>query len=390
MKSRIIIKKSVICLSVLLAVVQMACNDAKLGTVDNAAYIADAEKTDYRTIEVDKEGALTELTVRIAHKVDFDTKYEVVIDELLLEEFNAKNSTNYKLLPASLITMGSEVVIPAGNTSATAFGVAITPLPEDIKKSGESYAIPVRLTNTDGRMNTLGGTSTFLLCLDIILPVSAPIFAKGTRAEFEMQDAPYILSSFTIEFKYWINAYGDNQFLFWADSPAPGGMPNRLFVRFYDGNPKGSLLQARMMGIPAQAYKNQSKLNTWQHVAYTFDGTIGRAYLDGNLENEAAMPNPTLTLARFSLLQPESQTATKVMFSEVRFWTVCRTEAQLKNNMNSVSPNSEGLEAYWKLDEGEGNIFYDATGHGNNGKPYLGNSTTNASTVTWEEDINNM
>lgn len=36
--------------------------------------------------------------------------------------------------------------------------------------------------------------------------------------------------------------------------------------------------------------------------------------------------------------------------------------------MYSIDPNTDGLEAYWKLNEGHGNEFQDATGHGNIGK----------------------
>ena len=33
--------------------------------------------------------------------------------------------------------------------------------------------------------------------------------------------------------------------------------------------------------------------------------------------------------------------------------------------MFAIDPQSEGLEAYWKLNEAEGNTFKDATDHGN-------------------------
>ena len=51
--------------------------------------------------------------------------------------------------------------------------------------------------------------------------------------------------------------------------------------------------------------------------------------------------------------------------SELRFWTKAVTPTQLQNNMFNVDPTTDGLEAYWKLDEGSGNEFADATGHGN-------------------------
>ena len=36
--------------------------------------------------------------------------------------------------------------------------------------------------------------------------------------------------------------------------------------------------------------------------------------------------------------------------------------------MYVCDPQSDGLEAYWKMNEGSGDTFKDATGHGNNGR----------------------
>lgn len=52
------------------------------------------------------------------------------------------------------------------------------------------------------------------------------------------------------------------------------------------------------------------------------------------------------------------------MISEVRVWSVARTEAQIRNNMNSVSSKARGLECYWRMNDGQGAAFADATGHG--------------------------
>ena len=51
--------------------------------------------------------------------------------------------------------------------------------------------------------------------------------------------------------------------------------------------------------------------------------------------------------------------------SEVRVWSVARTENQLKQNMLGVDPASEGLALYYKLDGSEtqeGGVIKDATG----------------------------
>ena len=65
--------------------------------------------------------------------------------------------------------------------------------------------------------------------------------------------------------------------------------------------------------------------------------------------------------------------------SELRFWTKAITPTQILNNMFNVNPGSDGLEAYWRLDEGEGNEFRDYTGHGN--------VCTSSGTTSWIKNI---
>lgn len=65
--------------------------------------------------------------------------------------------------------------------------------------------------------------------------------------------------------------------------------------------------------------------------------------------------------------------------SELRFWTVARTQAQIANNMYACDAKSTGLEAYWKLNEGQGDTFKDATDHGNTGKC--------VAVPTWEQNV---
>lgn len=51
--------------------------------------------------------------------------------------------------------------------------------------------------------------------------------------------------------------------------------------------------------------------------------------------------------------------------SQVRLWNYARSEAEIQNNMFfEVNPKNPNLIGLWPLDEGEGNIFKDATQQG--------------------------
>ena len=62
--------------------------------------------------------------------------------------------------------------------------------------------------------------------------------------------------------------------------------------------------------------------------------------------------------------------------SEIRFWNRALTAAQIRRNRFSIDPATAGLVAYWKLNEGEGTTFKDATGHGHDLELYLSSKRT--------------
>jgi gliding motility-associated-like protein len=53
---------------------------------------------------------------------------------------------------------------------------------------------------------------------------------------------------------------------------------------------------------------------------------------------------------------------------EVRIWSVSRTKEQIRHNMQKeLTGNEDGLQAYWRFNEGEGGIAYDASANNNDG-----------------------
>ena len=50
---------------------------------------------------------------------------------------------------------------------------------------------------------------------------------------------------------------------------------------------------------------------------------------------------------------------------EVRIWNVIRSQEEIYKNMYDVDPQTTGLKAYWKFNEGTGSAIKDHTGNGN-------------------------
>jgi gliding motility-associated-like protein len=115
-------------------------------------------------------------------------------------------------------------------------------------------------------------------------------------------------------------------------------------------------------------------LNTWYHVAATYDGTAIKYYVNGC---EVASTPATGTMFQNDLITAigtQSSNVTSEQFrgniDEVRIWNVTRTQQQLVSNMNNLpNPTTQaGLLAYFKMDNSyvniQGNATFDGTPQG--------------------------
>ena len=76
------------------------CDNADLGAIDNAAYIAEAQKETSSTVEVGNDGATASLTARLGGKADGDgPAFRIEADPEVLERFNALNGTSTRCCP---------------------------------------------------------------------------------------------------------------------------------------------------------------------------------------------------------------------------------------------------------------------------------------------------
>ncbi len=108
-------------------------------------------------------------------------------------------------------------------------------------------------------------------------------------------------------------------------------------------------------------------LNTWTHVAGTFDGQQIKVYINGQLK--AQVDYDGYIDVRQSGLYIGNNILGNRQFDgaidEVRIWSYARSAEQIQSTMNKkLYGNEPGLVAYWPMDEGRGQIVEDLA-HGN-------------------------
>lgn len=133
-------------------------------------------------------------------------------------------------------------------------------------------------------------------------------------------------------------------------------------------------------------------LNTWQHVAGTFDGNKMRVYINGVAVDSLAFNGQITATPNVNLFIGAHVTYSRFyqgQIDEVRIWNKCRTESELYSNMGSEFCGTvSGLKAYYKFNQGKasqanGSVkkLNDLSGFYNNGT--LNNFGLSGSTSNW-------
>ena len=359
-----------------------SCENAEYSPLSNQAYIAQTNTNgnSSQNITIGTSAVTSSVNVRLSDLATQDYTFEVVSDTTALAEYNQRNETSYKPLPASLYSLSSnEVKIEKGKSVSSDVTLTINPLTQALKDSGQKYAVALRLKSKDGKYDVLNSGSSMVYILDQVVYQAVPIVNATHNIHFSMRQT-YDLSQWTVEMNVNMSKLGkglgelNNQTLFGAW----GNDGGEIYTRFGDAPIEGNRLQIKTQGTQMNS-KQLFNENQWYHLAFVCTGTKLYLYVNGALDNSMDLPGKATNLSnRFNFGNTDYLKA-NVKVSELRFWTVARTQAQIANNMYACDAKSTGLEAYWKLNEGQGDTFNDATGHGNTGKC--------VAVPTWEQNV---
>ena len=363
------------------ALLLTGCNDAEYDTLSNQAYILQTNTPANSSLKltVGAEVATTTVNVRLSDVANVESRYRLVYDTAVVNEYNRLNETPYVSLPQESFSLSSEeTTIEAGASVSTPITLTVPPESEALKASGKKYAIGFRLENTSGNASVLPSGSKIVYILDQV--VIQPVVVLD-QSHYVSQNLVknYPLTEWTVEMN--INKHilytevgrGNNQAIF-------GAGPDEIYIRFGDAPIEGNRLQIKTQGTQMNSLALFNE-HTWYHLAFVCTGTKLYLYVNGQLDNSMDLPGKTTNVNNINICSPSTYWLGNAMYSEVRFWQRARSQAEIANNMYACDPTTPGLITYYKMNEGEGYSFRDASGNGNNAE------TNGQAVPEWIQDV---
>lgn len=362
-----------------------SCNDSEEDLLRTKVYFekeeVKLEVEDLLTMEFDLQSRLSKVS-----NSPVQVSYEIA-DFSFVEKYNNRFGTNYESFDKADLVLGSEsVTIPEEGIYSDKCILKLNNL--DKVEEGKSYLIPIRIKSAT--ISIMSGANV----LYIIVSKPIRIMKVGSFNSNSIK-VPLLpgkpLKSLTYETLIYINKFGSNNTVM--------GCEGVLILRIGDqALPGGANNMIQIAGSKQFHADHKFVAGKWYHVAFTYDQPSGKAviYIDGEKAADSTWDTPSFDLTSdgggFFIGKVAGfmwgERPLNGMLSEVRLWSVARTENQIKQNMLDVDPQSEGLVAYYKLNgtdqvqENDSWYVQDASNNKMNGIPNGGRSSIQTQELT--------
>lgn len=344
-----------------------------------------------RLIETGQQTIAAQLSQPASSNINVNIK----VDPSLVSTYNARLETDYTLLDPKYYTLSSDqVVIPRGKTISDPVTIDFDALTELTIDNG--YLLPVSISQATGGIGILDGSRTICYIIRRSSAITTAVNLKDNYFEVPgfdkyspTADIVNDLKQLTFEAIIRVNdfKYGANT----KDICTIMGIEQYCLLRLGDtGFPLQQLqFAANENKIPNADNSKLLLSNEWYHVAVVYDTEARTAsiYLDGREQSRAEDYGNGLAI-NLGMQERGKQFMFKIGHSygepddmsrqldgeicEVRIWNTARTQQEIYKNMYNIEDpeNAPGLCAYWKFNEGEGDVAKDFSGHGNDAKAY--------------------
>lgn len=337
---------------------------------DNKAYINASTKVN--TILV--KGSITEdersIEAAIAKKANRDISITYKVDPSLLKKYNEAYYDHAMILPEGHYEIPEPTtIIKAGSVRSRAIVVKfkkINELDRDV-----IYVLPVTIANADIDILESSRTTFFVFKGAALINVVADMEANNLHIDqWAKPEVVNNLSAITLEAL--IRARNFDRLI-----STVMGIEGSFLIRLGDaGFPSNQIQVATTRGnFPDRDSNKGLPLNEWVHIAVTYDNQTKdiKIYVNGKSQSEGKLSLGSISLGKNGVdgfyigRSYEDARFLAGEISECRIWNRALTadEIAAPNHFYEVSPQSDGLVAYWKCNEGSGSIIKDETGNGN-------------------------
>lgn len=373
---------------------------------DNVVYLDVAKLKDVsnftfnRTIETGRQV----VSAQLARPATDDINVTIKADPSLVNIYNARLGTDYGMLDSKYYKLSAqETIISQGEITSDPISIDFFSLNElDIDAS---YLLPVTIEQVSGGMGILNGSKSICYIVRRSSAITTAVSLKdnyfevpGFDAGSPTADIINNMTQLTYEAIIRVNNFKSDNFPM-KEIATIMGIEQYCLFRIGDAGFPAQQLQFSSPGENKFPNADNSKLlqpNEWYHVAVTYDTEhkTGIIYVDGkeqsrieNYGNGEPVNLGKQTRGKDFMFKighsygdpdyMERQLDGEIC--EVRIWNVARSQKEIFENMYSVEPTTPGLCAYWKFNEGEGDVAKDYTGNGNDAKAYA--------KATWPDGI---
>ena len=331
--------------------------------------ITGTEQVPVQRFTVDELPAAYAVTVKATRRCSKDVTVHLAIDTALVREYNKTHGTAYYPVPASCVSLeNSEVTIPQGEALSTTAQVKV--INTDGFIEGATYVIPVTIRQVTGDGGeVIESSRTIFLQISRIISFYSLENNQNASSNYIFPDDKMVnLTNYTIEFKVYSYKFGNVGNIKRVLAIEGKNEEEANMFRFGEnGSAGGDILQWVLPGGRCFS-STHFKTNRWYLISCTYDGATFKMYVDGVEDAQASGTGKATPFQRFELGMSWGNYRTSQFFQgrlcEVRVWNRALTASEIATGFAGVNAYSEGLVAYWKMNEGEGHIFHDATGHG--------------------------
>lgn len=350
-----------------------SCQD-DMETFNNKVFVSDTNKVNTLLLKSSINIEERTLHASIAKPMDNDIQFTYKGDVTLVAEYNAGYYDQALALPAECYEIPDpNAVISAGSIKSTGVKVIFKNLKSlDFEKV---YVLPITIVDANINILQSARTTYYVFKGAALINVVANINENNVYVDWVKPEVVQNLGELTAEILVNPNKL-DNKI------STIMGIEGQFLIRTGDSESPNQIQIATSNG---NVTDTSWKINTkeWTHIAITYNASNGEIKVYFNGIQKGATQQIFAGNVNWGVMHSDESDGKPRCFwigysydskrwldadiAEVRIWNrvLAAEELLTKDHFYRVEPSSNGLVAYWKFDEGEGNSIKDYTSNGN-------------------------